>query len=403
MQSIPYYQQQQGYQPQPYQPQPPAAPNVLNNGPALLNHPNGLPPMQHPGIPDQSQVAAGTQPAPKRKQVKNACTNCQKACKKCDDARPCPRCIKYGIADTCVNSVRKERKKGIKRGPYKRRQKTEEKPRKNGNDMNPDQHPAQYAPVRGPAMTYGYPSNLNQYGQPFEMPYGQYAAAAPYHKDQMMSQPYVVNPVYPPMGYPVIVPGADGQQPQPNQQPQNPPQQHAYHPQYSTMIHHQQQQQAQQQQHQQQQQQQQQQAQSTSQQASASSSPRPPMMQQHNEHVMHQSSPAGSPQVYYQQAAVAAAAAAAAATPQQSSAQTSQQHSQPPSQRNSPHLPEIKPEHTSNEAFAKPTSMTPVPSTSTSTATTSSPESGKIKNERERLCMLIHIYFIGSWVPPRSS
>lgn len=50
--------------------------------------------------------------------------NCQKACKKCDDARPCPRCIKYGIADTCVNSVRKERKKGIKRGPYKRRQKT---------------------------------------------------------------------------------------------------------------------------------------------------------------------------------------------------------------------------------------------------------------------------------------
>lgn len=50
--------------------------------------------------------------------------NCQKACKKCDDARPCPRCVKYGIADTCVNSVRKERKKGIKRGPYKRRQKS---------------------------------------------------------------------------------------------------------------------------------------------------------------------------------------------------------------------------------------------------------------------------------------
>lgn len=53
----------------------------------------------------------------------NIIANCQKACKKCDDARPCPRCIKYGIADTCVNSVRKERKKGIKRGPYKRRQK----------------------------------------------------------------------------------------------------------------------------------------------------------------------------------------------------------------------------------------------------------------------------------------
>lgn len=49
--------------------------------------------------------------------------NCQKACKKCDEARPCPRCVKYGISDTCVNSTRKERKKGVKRGPYKRRQK----------------------------------------------------------------------------------------------------------------------------------------------------------------------------------------------------------------------------------------------------------------------------------------
>ena len=47
--------------------------------------------------------------------------NCQKACKKCDDARPCPRCVKYGIEATCVNSVRKERKKGVKRGPYKQR------------------------------------------------------------------------------------------------------------------------------------------------------------------------------------------------------------------------------------------------------------------------------------------
>ncbi|KAI9309575.1 hypothetical protein BJ944DRAFT_245603 [Cunninghamella echinulata] len=58
---------------------------------------------------------------PKRKQVKNACVNCQKACKKCDEQRPCPRCVKYGLTETCVDSVRKERKKGIKRGPYKKR------------------------------------------------------------------------------------------------------------------------------------------------------------------------------------------------------------------------------------------------------------------------------------------
>ncbi|KAI0085398.1 hypothetical protein BDY19DRAFT_965982 [Irpex rosettiformis] len=60
-------------------------------------------------------------PRTKRRQVKNACTNCQKACKKCDDARPCLRCVKYGIAEECTDSQRKERQKGVKRGPYKKR------------------------------------------------------------------------------------------------------------------------------------------------------------------------------------------------------------------------------------------------------------------------------------------
>jgi hypothetical protein len=147
MQSMPYYPQ--GYQAPQYAP-PPGA--VMANGQPMMPHPAGLPPMQHHDINGQPQ---------KRKQVKNACSkcltiyihtyphtwslcnlafpdsgtktdsfsflslaNCQKACKKCDDARPCPRCTKYGIADSCVNSVRKERKKGIKRGPYKRRQKS---------------------------------------------------------------------------------------------------------------------------------------------------------------------------------------------------------------------------------------------------------------------------------------
>ncbi|KAL9714913.1 hypothetical protein Ac2012v2_001573 [Leucoagaricus gongylophorus] len=58
---------------------------------------------------------------PKRRQVKNACTHCQKACKKCDDGRPCLRCVKYGVSEGCVDSKRKQRKKGIKRGPYKKR------------------------------------------------------------------------------------------------------------------------------------------------------------------------------------------------------------------------------------------------------------------------------------------
>ncbi|KAI9104949.1 hypothetical protein DFS34DRAFT_222116 [Phlyctochytrium arcticum] len=65
-------------------------------------------------------------PAKKRKQVKNACVNCQKACKKCEMARPCPRCVRYGLQDSCHDSVRKERKKGVSRGPYKRKSETQD-------------------------------------------------------------------------------------------------------------------------------------------------------------------------------------------------------------------------------------------------------------------------------------
>lgn len=52
--------------------------------------------------------------------ISDCLVNCQKACKKCDDGRPCMRCIKYGLESTCVNSARKERRKG-KRGPYKKK------------------------------------------------------------------------------------------------------------------------------------------------------------------------------------------------------------------------------------------------------------------------------------------
>ena len=57
------------------------------------------------------------------------CTNCAAACKRCDDSRPCERCQKYGLGESCVDGQRKERKKGIKRGPYKRKP----KPQQNGD------------------------------------------------------------------------------------------------------------------------------------------------------------------------------------------------------------------------------------------------------------------------------
>jgi hypothetical protein len=60
------------------------------------------------------------------------CQNCANACKRCDEARPCQRCQKYGIADTCEDQQRKERQKGIKRGPYKRKDKNVAEPSGSG-------------------------------------------------------------------------------------------------------------------------------------------------------------------------------------------------------------------------------------------------------------------------------
>ncbi|CAG8690679.1 21668_t:CDS:2 [Dentiscutata erythropus] len=106
-----------------------------------------------PLIGQVSQPATGVKP--KRQQVKNACVNCQKACKKCDDGRPCQRCIKYELTDTCKDSIRKERKKGIKRGPYKRKQPTEGgSTSTNTASLTPDAVPST-APVMPPVIPNG--------------------------------------------------------------------------------------------------------------------------------------------------------------------------------------------------------------------------------------------------------
>ncbi|KAI9274318.1 hypothetical protein BDA99DRAFT_545458 [Phascolomyces articulosus] len=350
MQSMPYYQQ--GYQTNTSYSNngSPVPSSVLSTAaPPMMTHANGMSP--HPQLGEAAPATQSQQP-PKRKQVKNACTNCQKACKKCDDARPCPRCIKYGIAETCVNSVRKERKKGIKRGPYKRRQKEEDTSTTSSlldshQPPQPGQPAHQSSPyMRPPSMAFGYPSNLNQYGQPTAYdPYGSYAAA--YHKDQMMPQSYVVNPMYQSMGYPVLMPGAaESQQQQQPQQPssQQPPQQqqHASYAQHSPVpqphysLLHQQQSSRQFGDHMLHQQQQQQQ------QTQGASSPAHLYYQQQHHQQQHQPS-----------------------TPQPSS----QQHTPQQQQR---HLPDIK---ELQDGFMKPQPMTPVPSASTSSGTSTPPES----------------------------
>ncbi|CDH52170.1 hypothetical protein RO3G_03663 [Lichtheimia corymbifera JMRC:FSU:9682] len=333
-----------------------ATPNPMMPQPNMssLAHPVGT---TTPGISNETTTAAPTAQPPKRKQVKNACTNCQKACKKCDDARPCPRCIKYGIADTCVNSVRKERKKGIKRGPYKRRQKdgdssSSSSTRKADDPLMAGQQQNPYAAaMRHPTMPYS-PYTMNQYGQPTYDPYGSYAAA--YHKDHMLPQSYVVNPVYSSLGYPMFMPTAgasssDSQQQQ--QQSQSPQQSNAtptatassayqhyvgymqQHHQQATsrygdhLIHSQQQQ------------------------------------QQHPSHQGHGSTSPAAAHLYYQHPSQA----------QQQQQQTG---------RLSPQLPDIKSEsHSSSPvaanavpgSFMKAQAMTPIPSASTSSGTTASP------------------------------
>ncbi|KAJ7350389.1 hypothetical protein DFH08DRAFT_108673 [Mycena albidolilacea] len=105
----------------------------------------------------------------KRSQVKNACTNCQKACKKCDPARPCLRCVKYRFTpEECVDSQRKERKKGVKRGPYKKRDAKGNNIAQNDSLPQPDTSP----PPCGPApatfagsMAVEYATETSFYGQ----------------------------------------------------------------------------------------------------------------------------------------------------------------------------------------------------------------------------------------------
>ncbi|KAI9478084.1 MAG: hypothetical protein EXX96DRAFT_569532 [Benjaminiella poitrasii] len=46
----------------------------------------------------------------RRKKASRACSHCQKAHLTCDDSRPCQRCIKRGLEDTCTDGARKKAK-----------------------------------------------------------------------------------------------------------------------------------------------------------------------------------------------------------------------------------------------------------------------------------------------------
>ncbi|PWN52720.1 hypothetical protein IE53DRAFT_326140 [Violaceomyces palustris] len=46
----------------------------------------------------------------KRKKANRACFHCQKAHLTCDDSRPCQRCVRKGLADSCTDGLRKKAK-----------------------------------------------------------------------------------------------------------------------------------------------------------------------------------------------------------------------------------------------------------------------------------------------------
>lgn len=50
-----------------------------------------------------------TQSKPKRLQAQRACSNCKRLHAKCDNERPCKRCVQNGLSNTCVDLPRKRR------------------------------------------------------------------------------------------------------------------------------------------------------------------------------------------------------------------------------------------------------------------------------------------------------
>ncbi|KAJ3248182.1 hypothetical protein HDU78_001582 [Chytriomyces hyalinus] len=70
--------------------------------------------------------SAGTERRSTRrgKQCRNACVHCKRSNKKCEDVRPCLRCVQTGMEDSCEDAPRKMRHGQRRRGPYRRKEET---------------------------------------------------------------------------------------------------------------------------------------------------------------------------------------------------------------------------------------------------------------------------------------
>ncbi|KAH9054838.1 hypothetical protein EDB87DRAFT_1644965 [Lactarius vividus] len=226
---------------------PPADPNGDPNAPPPGSYVMFPPPGIMYGYPPPPAPPQGygqfPAPAPpavtraKRKQVKMACTNCAAACKRCDDSRPCLRCQKYGLVDSCRDGVRKARKVGTKRGPYKRKNKlpAPETPPYPGFPPNgegswpapPDQANG-VPPGAPPAMPTQYLPPEGYWPYPYYPPPPGYVPPPDGHTNgdgQPPHQPayYPIHPGYPTMAIYPPHPGAYGPIPPPPGQAHPPP------------------------------------------------------------------------------------------------------------------------------------------------------------------------------------
>ncbi|TBU29836.1 hypothetical protein BD311DRAFT_796386 [Dichomitus squalens] len=70
-----------------------------------------LSPQEQMGPTAQSSTSAAQR---KTRGVKIACTNCRLANKRCDEGRPCERCVKNGLEHSCVSAERKRRRRTVR-------------------------------------------------------------------------------------------------------------------------------------------------------------------------------------------------------------------------------------------------------------------------------------------------
>ncbi|KAI8876899.1 hypothetical protein K501DRAFT_47599 [Backusella circina FSU 941] len=182
MQSIPGYYPQSFPPPSPYPASgSPTTSSVMSSSPAPIIATN-LPPMQSQV---HSMSATPATDSNKRKQVKNACNEKTVGVKAENGAN----------SNAIANGANSVNGSNANSNDH------------NGNNNNGNEGNFSGALRGAPtAIPFGYPSNLNQYGQPYD-PYGTYAT---YGKDQILPQSYVMS--YPQHLTGILTQRADSQQ-----------------------------------------------------------------------------------------------------------------------------------------------------------------------------------------------